>query len=68
MIWQGNRTGASLPPPEQVFLAWLVSQSDTANLVEAAAMEIARLSLYRGEHPGPRQLQRMFGELVDELT
>jgi hypothetical protein len=55
------RGGApGLPEPHEVFLAWLASQPDGADLDAAALVELERLSRYRGSHPGPLRLGAMF--------
>lgn len=56
-----------LPDPEQVFLAWLVAQPDGGNLHEAASQQANRLAEFGGGHSGPRRLQQMFLELINEL-
>lgn len=67
----GHRHGLDarprMPEPEQVFLTWLVAQPEGADLLGAASRQVARLARYTGGHPGPRQLRRMFAQLVAEL-
>ncbi|CAM5443834.1 hypothetical protein ATER59S_02731 [Aquamicrobium terrae] len=62
-----NRT-AGLPQPEEVFLSWLVAQSDEADLAAAADIEIRRLRRYDGNHPGPKRLAGLFEAFRAELA
>lgn len=49
-------------PPEEVFLSWLIAQTEGTNLAAAADIELDRLSRYAGRHPGPRKLAELFKE------
>lgn len=53
---------AGLPQPEEVFLSWLMTQPEGADLAAAADVEIGRLGRYAGRHPGPRKLAGLFGD------
>lgn len=56
-----------LPEPEEVFLTWLLAQPAQADLAAAATLEVERLRAYRGVHPGPKQLGRIFRAFIAGL-
>lgn len=53
--------------PEEVFLSWLLAQPEGSDLTGAVDAEIARLCGYRGKHPGPLRLLKLFTELRNSL-
>lgn len=62
-----DRRVATLPRPEDIFLSWLIAQSEGSDLAAAAEIEIRRLSGYEGGHSGPRKLTELFQELRKSL-
>ena len=52
-----------LPDAEDVFLCWLLARHPDEDLKVAAEREIRRLGRYRGSHPGPGQLVKLFEAL-----
>lgn len=65
---QTARTAKPLPQPEEVLMAWLMTQPDGSDLTAAVNMEIRRLEGYSGPHPGPNRLKELFIELGRELA
>jgi len=61
-------TRPPLPEPEDVFLAWLLSQPPGRDLVAAADLEIIRLRGYSGRHEGPKRLGEIFSQFRASLS
>ncbi len=53
-----------LPPPEEVFLDWLVSVPHDACLEEAARSEIARIDQRGLSHPGVQRLRVLLASVA----
>jgi len=58
----------NLPRPEDVLMTWLLNQPAGADLVRAVDVELDRLRLYTGRHPGPARLAELFRELRRSIT
>ncbi|GAB1580689.1 MULTISPECIES: hypothetical protein [Phyllobacteriaceae] len=54
--------------PEEIFLAWLIWLPKEADMAAAAAEEVRKLDLYRGNLAGPYQLRKMFIALIASLA
>ncbi|RCS24853.1 hypothetical protein DUT91_05190 [Phyllobacterium salinisoli] len=54
--------------PEEVFLSWLLWLPKEADMAAAAAEEVRKLDLYRGNLAGPHQLRIMFLALIGTLA
>ena len=59
-MWPTRRT-----QPEDVFLAWLLSQPSEIDLAQAARREIARLDRAAPLGAGPKRLRQLMIELVE---
>lgn len=54
----------ALPAPEDVFLAWLLSLPDDADVAAAARLEIARLDRKAPLSAGPLRLRQLMEQAV----
>ena len=59
-----HRPVSSLPSPEDVFLAWLLSLAAGADIAAAARIEIERLERAGPLSPGPARLKSLMEQAV----
>ncbi|KXF78870.1 hypothetical protein ATN84_03665 [Paramesorhizobium deserti] len=63
-----ERRNIAQKSPEEIFLAWLIWLPKEADMAAAAAQEVRKLDLYRGNLAGPHRLREMFVALIASLA